>query len=182
MTAPEQDERQLVEAAQADPARFVDLYDRYFHRVWAYTIHLTADRAEAEDVVSEVFRKALEALPGYEWRSVPFVAWLLRIAANSLGHRWAKSARQSAAELPDLVAPDADLERRAMVFQLVGRLPDSQRELIELRYVEGLSLAEAGHRLGKTEGAAKQLHRRALEQLREQFDARRPQGRESSHA
>jgi tetratricopeptide (TPR) repeat protein len=78
------DQQTLVEAAQADPARFLDLYDRHFHHVWAYVIRRTANRAEAEDVTSDVFRRALENLRGYEWRGIPFAAWLLRIAANAL--------------------------------------------------------------------------------------------------
>jgi RNA polymerase sigma-70 factor (ECF subfamily) len=116
-----------------------------------------------------VFRKAIEALPRYEFTEAPFAAWLLKIAANTLANRWEKSARESGDPLPELAEPDEDLERRALLFQLVDRLPESQRQLIEMRYIDGLSLAEAGHRLGKTEGAAKQLHRRALENLREQM-------------
>src|SRR2546425_12866321 len=73
------DEQTLVEAAQADPARFLDLYERHFHRVWAYVIRRTANRAEAEDVTSEVFRRALENLRGYEWRGTPFAAWVFCI-------------------------------------------------------------------------------------------------------
>jgi RNA polymerase sigma-70 factor, ECF subfamily len=176
------DERRLVEAAQADPARFVDLYDQYFPRVWAFAVHRAANRTEAEDLTADVFRKAMEALPGYECRGAPFAAWLLRIAANTLSHRRERNARQSPDELPEVVAPDEHLERRAQLFQLVDRLPAAQRDLIELRYVEGLSLAEAGHRLGRTEGAAKQLHRRALEQLREQLARQAPgSGKEASN-
>ena len=67
-TPTEQDDRALVEAAQSDPARFVILYDRYFPRVWAFVVRRAASRTEAEDVTSEVFRRALEHLPGYEWR------------------------------------------------------------------------------------------------------------------
>lgn len=158
-------------AAQANPARFLDLYGLHFHRVWAFAAVRCHNHAEAEDLTSEVFRKALEALPQYEDRGVPFVAWLLRIAANTLANRWQKASRESAAPPDDLLAADDGLERRALLFQLVDRLPDAQRQLIELRYAEGLSLAEAGHRLGKTEGAAKQLHRRALEQLRTDLGA-----------
>jgi DNA-directed RNA polymerase specialized sigma24 family protein len=58
-TPEEQDERRLAAAAQADPARFLELYDRNFRRVWAYAFRRAADRAEAEDVTSEVFRRAL---------------------------------------------------------------------------------------------------------------------------
>jgi RNA polymerase sigma-70 factor (ECF subfamily) len=166
------EERKLVEAAQADPARFLDLYDRYFHRVWAYVIRRTGQRAEAEDITSEVFRRSLENLRSYESRGVPFAAWLLRIAANLLADRFQKAGRESPDPPPESVEPDAGLERRAMLFQLVDRLPEAQRQVIELRYVEGRSLVEAAAALGKTEGAVKQLQRRALEQLREELEAR----------
>jgi RNA polymerase sigma-70 factor (ECF subfamily) len=105
----------------------------------------------------------------YEWRGTPFVAWLLRIAANTLATRWARAARE-AAEPPeyfgDIAEADGALERRAMLFELVARLPEVQRSVIELRFVEGLSVAEVASRIGKSEGAVKQLQRRAIEQLR----------------
>jgi RNA polymerase sigma-70 factor (ECF subfamily) len=165
------EERKLVEAAQADPARFLELYDRYFHRVWVYVIRRTGQRAEAEDITSEVFRRALENLRGYESRGVPFAAWLLRIAANLLADRFQRAGRESPDPPPESAEPDAGLERRAMLFQLVDRLPEAQRRVIELRYVEGRSLVEAAAELGKTEGAVKQLQRRALEQLRAELEA-----------
>src|SRR5687767_6726122 len=64
------DERALIEAAQADPARFVDLYERHFHRVYAYVIRRTGSRPEAEDITSEVSERALVNLPRFEWRGV----------------------------------------------------------------------------------------------------------------
>jgi RNA polymerase sigma-70 factor (ECF subfamily) len=170
-TPEEQDERRLVAAAQADPARFLELYDRNFRRVWAYVIRRAADRAEAEDVTSEVFRRALENLRGYEWRGLPFAAWLLRIAANTLSHCWEKAGRETGDPPPEMAEPDAHLERRAMLFQLVDRLPDIQRRVIELRYIEERSLVEVAQELGKTEGAVKQLQRRALENLRAELEA-----------
>lgn len=166
------DEQALIAAAQEDPARFLDLYDRYFYRVWAYAVKRAAHRAEAEDVTSEVFRRALENLRGYEWRGTPFLAWLLKIAANTLSHRWEKVARESGDPAPEIAEPDADLERRAMLFQLVDRLPEAQRRVIELRYVEERSLNEIAAELGKTEGAVKQLQRRALENLRAELETR----------
>jgi RNA polymerase sigma-70 factor, ECF subfamily len=165
------DEQHLIQAAKDDPARFVDLYTLYFHRVWAYVVRRAADRAEAEDVTSEVFRRALESLGSYEWRGAPFVAWLLKIAGNTLSHRREKTGRESADPLPEVAEIDADLERRAMLFQLVERLPWAQRRVIELRYVEERSLLEVAAELGKTEGAVKQLQRRALETLRAEMEA-----------
>ena len=166
----ERDEQDLIEAAKADPARFVEIYDLFFPRVWAFVIRRARDRAEAEDVVSEVFRRALANLRTYEWRGTPFAAWLLRIAANTMSHQWEKQGRESHDPPPELAAPEDDLERRAMLFQLVGRLPEAQRRVIELRYVEQRSLAEVADALGKTEGAVKQLQRRALEHLREELE------------
>ena len=75
-------ERQMVEAAQQDLHRFADLYEKYFCLVYAYTARRVPNRATAEDLTSEVFQKALEYLPKFVWRGVPFGAWLLRIAAN----------------------------------------------------------------------------------------------------
>ena len=51
------DERALIEAAQADPACFVQLYERHFHRVYAYVIRRTGSRVEAEDITSEVVHR-----------------------------------------------------------------------------------------------------------------------------
>lgn len=170
-TAESQLDQELVAAAQAEPERFLQLYDRYFHRVWAWAIRRTGNRAEAEDLTSDVFRRALENLGSYEWRGVPFGAWLLRIAANTLANRREKLGRESPDPAPEPAAPDPDLERRAMLFQLVDRLPLAQRRVIELRYIEEQSLLHIAAMLGKTEGAVKQLQRRALEQLREEWEA-----------
>ena len=168
------DDRALIEAAQADPARFVDLYERHFDRVYAYVIRRTGNRAEAEDVTSEVFERALTNLPKFEWRGVPLIAWLFRIAANALSDRRRQIERDSADPPPDV--PDqsesATIERRAMLFQLVGRLPDLQRQVIEWRFVEGRSIREIAAALDRSEGAVKQLQLRALENLRKSMEGR----------
>jgi Sigma-70 region 2 len=76
VTATIDDDRPLIQAAQADPARFVELYDRYVDRVYTFVSSRTADRAAAEDITSEVFQQALAHLGGFELagRSVRRVA------------------------------------------------------------------------------------------------------------
>jgi RNA polymerase sigma-70 factor (ECF subfamily) len=174
LTADEQDERALIEAAQADPARFVELYDRCFYRVYAYVSRRAGNRAVAEDVTSEVFEQALENIQKFEWRGAPFVAWLLRIAANALADRWRRTERDSLEAPPDV--PDAreadDIERRAMLLQLVERLPDAQRRVIELRFGDEKSLRDIAQALERSEGAVKQLQLRALENLRKGMGVR----------
>src|SRR4051812_8356940 len=83
----ERDEQLLIEAAQRDPDHFGDLYELHFERVYAYIVRRVRDRSEAQDVTSEVFHQALANLGQYEWRGVPFAAWLFRIAANAIADR-----------------------------------------------------------------------------------------------
>ena len=170
----DEDERTLIEAAQADPARFADLYERHFHRVYAYVARRTSSRAEAEDVTSEVFEHALTHLRKFEWRGIPFLAWLFRIAANALADRWRRTSRDSYEPPPDV--PDRheaeEIERRALVAQLVERLPDAQRRVIEMRFMDQRSIREIAHALDRSEGAVKQLQLRALENLRKHLEGR----------
>jgi RNA polymerase sigma-70 factor (ECF subfamily) len=173
-TPDEVDERSLVEAAQADPARFLDLYDRHFHRVYAYVLGRTGNRADAEDVTADVFHRALANLHGYEWRGIPFVAWLYRIAAHELSDRRRIAARGAVTQPPDVETAHPDFERRVMLYQLVDRLPDDQRRVVEMRFGGGRSIREVAAALGRSEGAIKQLQRRALEHLRANLDERRP--------
>ena len=175
---PSADERLLVEAAQGDPAKFEALYELHFERVYGFVAGRLHDRATAQDVTSEVFHKALASLPSYEWRGVPFVAWLLRIAANAVADQHKRAAREfpSPEDPPDR-AKDASLqatelrviENRARLFRLVGQLPETQRRVVHQRFVEQRSIREIAERLGKTEGAIKQLQLRALERLRAQM-------------
>jgi RNA polymerase sigma-70 factor (ECF subfamily) len=84
----ESDERLLIEAAQRDPRRFAELYEDNFDRVYAFIARRVRNREEAEDLTSEVFHQALANIGGFEWRGIPFIAWLLRMAANAIVDRW----------------------------------------------------------------------------------------------
>jgi RNA polymerase sigma-70 factor, ECF subfamily len=164
------DERLLIEAAQQDPSRFAELYEQNFHRVYAFIARRVQDRAEAEDLTAEVFHQALSNIGRFEWRGVPFAAWLLRIAANVLADRWHRVARKQ--ELPveamGAAEPEVedDVERRAMLFQLVDLLAEDQRLVILRRFIDQKSVREIALEMGRSEGAIKQLQFRALENLR----------------
>jgi RNA polymerase sigma-70 factor, ECF subfamily len=166
------DEKSLIEAAQADPARFLELYERHFHRVYAFVSRRAGNRAVAEDITSQVFEQALAHLPKYEWRGIPFAAWLFRIASNALSDRWQRDARDSHDPPPDLPDPrESDaIELRAMLCQLVDRLPDAQRQVIEMRFVDEKSIREIAAALDRSEGAVKQLQLRALDNLRKSME------------
>jgi RNA polymerase sigma-70 factor, ECF subfamily len=148
--------------------RFAELYEQNFERVYAFVARRVRDRAEAEDVVSDVFYKALRGIGGYEERDgVPFVAWLYRIAANALHDRARNAGRETPLDDCD-VAIDDDVERRALLFRLVDTLPSAQRDVLVKRFAEQRSIADVARQLGRSEGAVKQLQLRAIEALRAQ--------------
>jgi RNA polymerase sigma-70 factor (ECF subfamily) len=170
LTAPrtEANERRLIAAAQKDPRRFAVLYEQNFDRVYAYVAGRVRNRAEAEDLTAEVFQQALAHLSRFEWRGVPFRAWLLRIAANALADHWQRAVRERGSPLPadpEALRPE-EVEARARLFRLVRRLPPAQRRVIVLRFVEERSIREIAEALRRTEGAVKQLQFRALANLR----------------
>src|SRR5216684_2207362 len=105
----EAEERRLIEAAQSDPARFADVYEKYFALVYAYVARRVRHRDEAEDLTAEVFSKALANLPRFKWRGAPFAAWLFRITSNLMADRAKRVAMEGKVALeesePSLTAP-----------------------------------------------------------------------------
>ncbi|HEX6097903.1 MAG TPA: sigma-70 family RNA polymerase sigma factor [Thermoanaerobaculia bacterium] len=161
-------EQALVEAAKQDPSRFAALYEAHFERIYAFVLHRVRDRSVAEDLTAEVFRHALGAISGFEWRGAPFAAWLYRIAANEVADWAAKAARERGAVATEKPASDERqrIEDRATLFRLVDGLPADQRRVIVMRFAEERSIREVAETLGRSEGAVKQLQWRALETLR----------------
>jgi len=165
------DDRLRIEAAQRDPARFGELYEENFYRVYAYVARRVGDRHQAEDLTADVFREALAGIAKFEWRGVPFAAWLLRIASRTIADHFRRSRQEAAnpVDEPERMVP-GEIERRAMLFQLVDRLPEAQFRVIHLRFVEQKSIREIARELGRSEGAVKQLQLRAIENLRAQME------------
>ena len=184
----ESDERILVEAAQRDPSRFAELYERNFDRVYAYVSRRLTDRSAAEDVTAEVFRQALANLGEFEWRGSPFVAWLVRIAANAVTDHWRRVSREQPmleADGPESAPSDPAsidaVERRALLFRLVRSLPADQRRVIEMRFAQEKGVREIARELNRSEGAVKQLQFRAIQNLRAQLQ-KSPEKKKSSEA
>ncbi len=168
---PKIDERQLIEAAQKDSSRFGELYERNFERVYAYVARRVPSRQEAEDLTADVFHRALENLAKFEWRGVPFVAWLYRIASNSISDRRTRNSRETSDMPPEsamaVSAVDIeDVERRAMLSRIVAELPEIQRRVILGRFIDQKSISEIAQQLSRSEGAIKQIQFRAIHSLR----------------
>lgn len=179
----EAEERRLVEAAQQDRAHFVEVYEEYFDLVYAYVARRTRSRDDAEDMTAEVFRKALENLSRFKWTGAPFGAWLLRIASNLIADRAKRAARDMNAD--SFLSKNAqgakqaqqtdleDAERRAHLFRLVESLSSEQQNVVVMRFAEEKSIREIAEKLGRSEGAVKQLQFRALENLRKKISPQR---------
>jgi|SRR5579863_3308587 len=172
------DERLLVEAAQKNPGRFADLYELHFERVYAFVVRRTGERDAAEDLTADVFHKALANLGRFEWRGVPFGAWLLKIAANAITDRAKKSGRELTFDDPPEISakPRMELsEDRTQLYRLVDELPADQKRVVVMRFAEEKSIRDIAQQLGRSEGAVKQLQFRALAHLRQRFEASRGQ-------
>jgi len=175
----EPDERLLIEAAQQDPSRFAELYEKNFDRVYAYIARRVRDRVDVQDLTSHVFHQALANIGKFKWRGAPFAAWLYRIASNAIADHSQRKSREQTLPDPHGSAPqdhaprgDAfveDVERSARLFSLVNNLSDDQRRVIRMRFAEDKSIREIAVELGRTEGAIKQLQFRAIENLRAQM-------------
>ncbi|HSE40356.1 MAG TPA: RNA polymerase sigma factor [Acidobacteriota bacterium] len=161
-------ERALVEAAQKDPNRFADLYEIHFNRVYAFIVSRVRDRFDAQDLTADVFHQALANIKQYQWRGVPFVSWLLKIASNVIVDRYRRASRDT--DLPatsDVAEIDFDQgANHARLFECVNRLPADQKRVIVLRFAEQKSIREIAEQMNRTEGAIKQLQFRALQNLR----------------
>ena len=162
------DERRQIEAAQRDSRRFADLYENNCERIYAFIVRRVGDRHEAEDLTAEVFHSALKNIGRFEWRGVPFAAWLYKIASNEIVDRSQKTARQPRLDPTDDPREPCweEIENRARLFRMVDQLPSDQRRVITLRFAEERSIREIAQQLKRTEGAVKQLQFRGLQNLR----------------
>jgi RNA polymerase sigma-70 factor (ECF subfamily) len=133
-----------------------------------------ADQA-ADDAAQEVCLAVVKALPRYRDEGRPFESFVYGIAAHKVAdvHRAAARAPLATAEPPDTAdeaaGPEEVAVRRSEADRaraLLEHLPPTQRELLLLRVVVGLSAEETGRALGMTPGAVRVAQHRALAKLR----------------
>lgn len=165
-----------VHAAQADAKAFSVLYRRYLDRVYSYAFYQLGDHHDAEDSTARTFLAALRALGAYEDRGATFRAWLFRIARNTIANAHRSRARRRTEPMEaldrDPAAADADpagLTVRAdelrRIRAALAQLPDDRRQVVLLRFADGLTAREIGQVLDRSEGAVRVLLHRALRDL-----------------
>lgn len=167
-------DRDDVRAARADRAAFGALYRRYLERVYGYAFYLLGDHHDAEDATERTFLAALDAMDRFRDEGATFRSWLFTIAHNQIANALRSRARRPSAPLdlvPEPVA-DADPGREAgaaedarRVRRALAELSEDRRQVVVLRFVDGLSAREIGAVLGRSEGAVRVLQHRALREL-----------------
>jgi len=175
----DQTKKQIAElvarAQQGDSQAFAELYERYSQQVYRFLRRRIDGSDEVvHDLTADVFVKVYEKLDRYVERGLPFTAWLYRIAHNHLVDylrtlpRYQASPLDAAAEIAEQGAGTAFgrvLDRQTLAPAL-ARLTDEQRQAVQLRFLEGLSVAETATMMGRSEEAVKKLQARALANLR----------------
>ncbi len=178
----EQEEPVLVQAAKADPNAFSKLYELYVDRIYSYIFHRVGNVHDAEDLTSRTFYRALSHLEEYEDKGAPFSAWLYRIAHNLVANWHRDRSRRPVVALDDLVVhglieehPDVLAESRdnaRLLLEAIHKLDAARQELLVLKFSEGLSNAEIGSIMNRSEGAIKSLYHRTLLAMRKELSKR----------
>src|SRR5215211_6207124 len=161
----------ILRAKEGDRDALSFLYIRYADNVYGYVRSIVRDEHDAEDITQQLFAKLSSALSRYEPRSVPFSAWILRVARNlALDHlRAVRAIPCEEVRGVDSLADDYSFERAHALQDAFAALPHDQRQVLVLRHVAGLSPREIARSLGKSEGAIHGLHHRGRRSLQREL-------------
>jgi RNA polymerase sigma-70 factor (ECF subfamily) len=163
-----------IQAAQKNPALFRPLYNRHFEPIFQFIFNRTTDEQLTADLCSQVFLKAMQHLSDYNYRGVPFSAWLFRIASNEVAQyfRQSKKARIVSVDEANIVEvleemDELEYERyRSVMIKSLEELKENDLEIVEMRFFEQRPFKDIADILGITESNAKVRTYRVLERLK----------------
>lgn len=175
------EEEKILRQSLSDPEAFRPIYEKYFKKIFHFVHRRVGEPDLAADLTQQVFVKALSGLCKFQFRGLPFSAWLYRVALNECNDFFRKSSRtrfvvldESVMEqLYDEVVGDSLYESWAKRLpEILGMLKENELQLIELRFFEGRPFKEIGELLGITETYAKVKTYRILEKMKKLFNHR----------
>lgn len=162
----------------SDQQAFGELYERHFTPIFRYVFARIESRFEAEDMTEEVFIKVWRAMPSYIQSGLPFSAFVFRVAQNTLIDYYRKTGRKLKSvsldddgnQLHELLANPIDVVNQRMEIKTLRealmQLNDDYRQVLVLRFLDGLSPQETAETMQRSEGAIRVLQHRALGALR----------------
>ncbi|MBN1375630.1 MAG: sigma-70 family RNA polymerase sigma factor [Dehalococcoidia bacterium] len=181
---PTRSEAEMVKRAQHSREAFGELYEIHYKRIFNYALKRTANVQLAMDITSVTFLKAMNQIGKYQWRDIPFAAWLYRIAGNEINDYYRKEYRNNVSidRVPDL-ADSSDYadevnhaeeelnknEEFLLLHDKLAELPAMYQEVIVLKFFEKKKIKDIVQILGKKEGTIKSLLHRGIEKLREKM-------------
>lgn len=166
---------ELVARAQRGSAAAAGaLYAHFQPKIYRYLYFRTGDPQTAEDLTGEVFLKMVRFLPDYHPKEVPFQAWLFRIASNlAIDHHRRTSTHPEVEVDEELDARSEPMDDTIQLRlscealqQALAGLNEAQRDVVVLRFIEGLAITETAAILHRSEDSVKALQRRGLQALR----------------
>lgn len=175
-------EYDIIERSKRDPNAFGQLYEKYFDRIYYFILRQTGDEEIAGDLCSQTFVNALNHLPRYVLRGVPFSAWLYKIATNEVFKYYRKNkgnkvfsleearVRELVERTPETGQSDWDEEVIQQLLTFLHQLPTEMLQVLQLRFFEDKDFKEIAFILDITESGAKMRTYRALDKLRKNFN------------
>ena len=167
----------IIRAEGGDFEAFGELYSIYLDRIYRYVFYQVKDRMTAEDITEEVFVKAWQAIGSCKGKEATFSSWLYRIAHNHMLNTLRNKKKFTSIETENLVdASDPKIELETALdhqelLATIADLPQNQKEVIILKFIEEMDNREISKVLGKREGAIRILQMRALANLRQKLSS-----------
>ena len=174
-------QQSLVKKAKSDPEAFSELYDLYFPKIFRYISWRVGNKSDVEDLVSDIFTKALNKIETFKWREgATFSSWIFRIAHNSLTDYYRTKQKRNYVNIDDLpeietdeILPDESYDRRQLfkkLYQMIQELPERQAEIIIMRFFTGMKNKEISKVLGIKEKSVASSLCRGLQVLHNKFN------------
>ena len=169
----------IAKAKEGDRSALNALVVSHWPYVYRLALAKTGNPDDAQEIAQDTFLRALAALPRYKEMSATFKTYLSRIALNLITDYYRKRGRTpQVVDIDEYNVPIIDTgsrpdeavistERRLEVAKLLALLPDEQRQVVDLRIIQGVAVADAARIMGKSAAAVKMLQQRALKKLKD---------------
>ena len=166
----------VTQSIEGKTEAFGELYIIFVEKIYRYLFYHVKSKTLAEDITEETFLKAWRAIKSCRGKETTFSSWLYRIAHNQMVDEIRKRQRRPAVELENVenISDNSEeVEKSRVQMELaavIDRLPANQRQVIILKFIDGLDNPEIARIMGKKEGAIRVLQMRGLTRLRQELN------------